>query len=78
MKSQKRKGNDQKDMAFRMHSIISKQDIPKVQKDNYRHPPKFEKNSKSQKRELLDQKQITFGMRPNMSRQEMSKQLKKQ
>ena len=71
MKSQKRKGNDQKDMAFRM-------DIPKVQKDNYRHPPKFEKNSKSQKRELLDQKQITFGMRPNMSRQEMSKQLKKQ
>ena len=76
MKSQKRKGNDQKDMAFRMHSIISKQDIPKVQKDNYRHPPKFEKNS--QKRELLDQKQITFGMRPNMSRQEMSKQLKKQ
>ena len=69
MKSQKGKGNDQKDMAFRMHSIISKQDIPKVQKDNYRHP---------QKRELLDQKQITFGMRPNMSRQEMSKQLKKQ
>ena len=34
MKSQKRKGNDQKDMAFRMHSIISKQDIPKVQ-NNY-------------------------------------------
>ena len=43
MKSQKRKGNDQKDMAFRMHSNISKQDIPKVQKDNYRHPSKFEK-----------------------------------
>ena len=50
MKFQKRKGNDQKDMAFRMHSNISKQDIPKVQKDNYRHPSKFEKNSKSQKR----------------------------
>ena len=76
MKSQKRKGNDQKDRAFRMHSNMSKQDIPKVQKDNYRHPPKFDKNS--QKRELLDQKQITFGVHPNMSRQEMSKQLKKQ
>ena len=55
-KSQKRKGNDQNNMAFRMYSNMSKQDMPKVQKDNYRHPPIFEKNYKSQKRKLLDQK----------------------
>ena len=72
------KRNDQKNMAFRMHSSMTRQEMSKVKKKNYKHPPKFEKHTKSQNRTLSDLKQITFGKHPNMSRQEMSKQLKKQ
>ena len=56
-KSQKRNMNGKKNMAVRIHSKMTRQEMPEIRKEtHFQMSPKFEKNTKSQSRKLSDQK----------------------